>query len=368
VKFLSKRQVVDARNIATLVRDAFRIAQSERPGSVHLELPEDIAAQETDSVELVPASSSFRPVATGDAIREAARKIAKASFPLIVLGSCANRPGMARTLSAAMHRMGIPFFNTQMGNGAVNGNSDPYLATAALSSGDYVHLASDHADLIIAVGHGTVEKPPFIMSPDGPEMIQIDFNPAEIDQIYYPHLEVIGDIGQHDAHCSVYGGIATRFSYYQKIQALILERVGEGADDMRYPPSPQRIVANVRSVMPDDGILCLDNGMYKISFARNYRTHVSNIIFLDNALATMELACPMHFRHPSSHARSIQPCAPQSSSMPHNNDQRPLRIPNRLDALCRTKTVGIRHRWHPPHHARYAPGQSDRAKAACLKS
>jgi acetolactate synthase-1/2/3 large subunit len=289
----SARQVADARNIPTLVRDAFRVAQSERPGPVHLELPEDIAAQRAGCVEIVPVSSSFRPVASDDAIREAVRKIANAFYPLIVLGGGANRPGLAPALSAAMRRMGIPFFNTQMGKGAVNGNSDLYLGTAALSSDDYVHLASDHADLIIAIGHDTVEKPPFIMHPGGPEVIHIDFNPADIDQIYYPYVEVIGDIAdsitriaksleksQHD------------FSYYHKVQALVLKRLAEGAADPRYPPTPQRIVADVRSIMPDDGILCLDNGMYKIWFARNYRTHVSNTILLDNALATMGAGLP----------------------------------------------------------------------------
>jgi acetolactate synthase I/II/III large subunit len=289
----SARQVADARNIATLVRDAFRVAQSERPGPVHLELPEDIAAQSTDSVDIVPVSSSFRPVAADDAIREAVRKIAKASYPLIVLGGGANRPGLAPALSAAMHRMGIPFFNTQMGKGAVNGNSDLYLGTAALSSGDYVHLASDHADLIVTVGHDTVEKPPFIMHPHGPEVIHIDFNPADIDQIYYPHVEVIGDIA--DSMTRIASSLeASRhdFSYYHKVQALVLKRISEGADDTRYPPTPQRIVADVRNVMPDDGILCLDNGMYKIWFARNYRTHVSNTILLDNALATMGAGLP----------------------------------------------------------------------------
>jgi acetolactate synthase-1/2/3 large subunit len=284
----SARQVLDARNIATLVRDAFRVAQSERPGPVHLELPEDIAAQLTDVSDVVPVSPSFRPVAADEAVHEAARKIAAAMSPLIVLGGGANRPGLAPILSAAMHHMGIPFFNTQMGKGAVNGNSDLYLGTAALSSGDYVHLASDHADLIIAVGHDTVEKPPFIMHRTGPEVIHVDFNPADIDQIYFPHVEVIGDIADSMTRiAAALEGSTHDFSYYDKVQALVRRRIAEGADDARYPPTPQRIVADVRTVMPDDGILCLDNGIYKIWFARNYRTHVSNTILLDNALATM---------------------------------------------------------------------------------
>jgi acetolactate synthase I/II/III large subunit len=289
----SARQVLDARNIATLVRDAFRVARSERPGPVHLELPEDIAAQRTEASPIVPVSPSFQPLAADDAIREAARRIVNATCPLIVLGAGANRPGLAPALSSAMQRMGIPFFNTQMGKGAVNGNSDLYLGTAALSSGDYVHLASDHADLIITVGHDTVEKPPFIMHTSGPEVIHVDFNPADIDQIYFPHVEVIGDVADSMTRiAAALDGSTHDHLYYRKVQGLVRKRIGESADDARYPPVPQRIVADVRTVMPDDGILCLDNGMYKIWFARNYRTHVSNTILLDNALATMGAGLP----------------------------------------------------------------------------
>jgi acetolactate synthase-1/2/3 large subunit len=289
----SARQVLAAGNITTLVRDAFRVAQSERPGPVHLELPEDVASEVTDRSAIVPVSASFRPLAAEQAIREAAQKITEAAHPLIVLGAGANRPGPAPALSTAIHHMGIPFFNTQMGKGAVNGNSDLYIGTAALSSGDYVHLASEYADLIIAVGHDTVEKPPFLMSPSGPEVIHVDFNSADIDQIYYPHIEVIGDIADSMARIAAALGVARHnSSYYQKVQALVRDRISDGADDTRYPPTPQRIVADVRRVLPDSGILCLDNGMYKIWFARNYRTHVSNTILLDNALATMGAGLP----------------------------------------------------------------------------
>ena len=289
----SARQIIDARNIATLVRDAFRVAQAERPGPVHLELPEDIAAQHAESSALVPVSLIYRPVAAQKSIQEAARCIKKATCPLIVLGGGANRPGLAPALSAAMHRLGIPFFNTQMGKGAVNGNSDLYLGTAALSMGDYVHLASEHADLIVTVGHDTVEKPPFLMHATGPQVIHIDFNPADIDQIYFPHVEVIGDIGDSMTRLAdTLTGSTQDFTYYRKVQLLVLERIAQGADDPRFPLAPQRIVADVRAVMSENGILCLDNGMYKIWFARNYRTHISNTILLDNALATMGAGLP----------------------------------------------------------------------------
>ena len=289
----SARQVHDARNIPTLVRDAFRVASAERPGPVHLELPEDIASQRTECAEIVPVTPTFSLRAAESAIQEAARRIAASTCPLIVIGGGANRPGLAAGLSAAMQRMRIPFFNTQMGKGAVNGNSDLYLGTAALSDGDYVHLASERADLIIAVGHDTVEKPPFLIRASIPEVIHIDSNPADIDQIYFPHIEVIGDIADSMTRIAAVFDAATHdLSYYDKVRALVIERVSEGTDDPRFPLIPQRIVADVRRVMPDDGILCLDNGMYKIWFARNYRTHVSNTILLDNALATMGAGLP----------------------------------------------------------------------------
>jgi len=176
-----------------------------------------------------------------------------------------------------------------MGKGAIDGNSALFIGTAALSEKDYVHSAISRADLILAIGHDTVEKPPFIMRDGGPKVVHVDFNSADIDQIYFPHVEVIGDIADSVGRLAkhLHGKLSQDPSYFMKIRDCVLVHTGEGSDDPRFPLAPQRIVADVRRVMPDDGILCLDNGMYKIWFARNYRTHIANTILLDNALATM---------------------------------------------------------------------------------
>jgi len=190
----SAKQIIDAGNIHTLIRDAFRIAEGERPGPVHLELPEDIASQTTKRTSLVPVAPAMNPLAPSEAIEKAASLLRSARHPLVLIGGGTNRPGLASALSAAIRELRIPFFNTQMGKGAISGNSDLYLGTAALSEGDYVHLAFDCADVIISVGHDTVEKPPFIMRDGGPQVIHLDFNAADIDQVYFPHVEVIGDM------------------------------------------------------------------------------------------------------------------------------------------------------------------------------
>ena len=162
------RQIVSAASIPTIVRDAFRVATEERPGPVLLELPEDIAAEEAEA-EMVPSHPIEIPVAPPAAIARAADMIVKAKRPLIMLGAAASRPRSTSDLGGFVLRTRIPFFTTQMGKGTVAGGSNLYIGTTALSERDYVHEAIDKADLIIAIGHDTVEKPPFIMGQRGPK-------------------------------------------------------------------------------------------------------------------------------------------------------------------------------------------------------
>ncbi len=290
----SSRQIVAAASIPTLVREAFRIAVEEHPGPVHLELPEDVAA-ETADVAIVPAHPVDLPVAAPAALDRAVSMILAAKRPLVMFGAAANRPRLVDALSTFVRRTGLYFFNTQMGKGAATGVSDLYIGTAALSERDYVHDAIDQADLIVAIGHDTIEKPPFLMGEvaGGPKVIHIGYIAADVEQVFHPDAEVIGDIG---ATVTVLAdrleGRLARDARMGDLRGSILRHINERAEEDRFPVTPQRLVHDVRAVMPETGIVCLDNGMYKIWFARNYRTHVANTLLLDNALATMGAGLP----------------------------------------------------------------------------
>jgi acetolactate synthase I/II/III large subunit len=287
------RQIVSAATIPSIVRDAFRLAQQERPGPIHLELPEDIAHEMAPDVPLVRPHPIEIPVAQDAALDRAANLILRAERPLVMLGAAASRPKLAEALSHFVRRMRVPFFNTQMGKGAVAGGSNLYMGTAALSERDYVHEAVDGADLIISIGHDTVEKPPFIMGPKGPTVLHISYLPATVDEVFFPHAEVVGDVGLSLALLAErLEGKLKNAGALLPLRSGILARISERADESRYPLTPQRIVHDVRYVMPEEGIVCLDNGMYKIWFARNYRTQVANTLLLDNALATMGAGLP----------------------------------------------------------------------------
>src|SRR5215213_3851170 len=286
------RQIVSAASIPTLVREAFRIAEEERRGPVHLELPEDIAAEEADAPLLAPHPIDL-PVAPASALDRAATLILAAERPLVMLGAAASRPHLAEPLSAFVRRLGVPFFNTQMGKGAVNAGSNLYMGTAALSERDWVHEAIDQADLIISIGHDTVEKPPFLMGHDGPQVIHVGATPATVEQVYFPQAEIVGDVGAGLA--ALADRLEGKLPNAQALLGLregILAHLAERSTEDRFPLTPQRIVHDVRQVIPPDGIVALDNGMYKIWFARNYRTSVANTLLLDNALATMGAGLP----------------------------------------------------------------------------
>ena len=287
------RQIVSTATIPSIVREAFRVAQQERPGPVHLELPEDIAAEVAPPVAPVPLHQIDLPGAPPAAVDRAAELILKAERPLVMLGAAASRPRLATALSDFVRRLQIPFFNTQMGKGAVAGGSGLYMGTAALSERDYVHRSIDRADLIIAIGHDTVEKPPFIMGANGPTVLHIGYLPATVEEVFFPNAELIGDVGLSlRLLADRLEGRLPQAGALLGLRAEILARIADRAEESRYPLTPQRIVHDVRQVMPEDGIVCLDNGMYKIWFARNYRTRVANTLLLDNALATMGAGLP----------------------------------------------------------------------------
>jgi acetolactate synthase-1/2/3 large subunit len=302
-------QISSGHNVPARIREAIRNAEDERPGAVHLELPEDIAAEETDAGIIIKSRFDI-PHASDHSITAALAMIESARHPLLLIGAGANRKHTCRTLAAFIEKSGIPFFSTQMGKGVVDERNPLFLGNAALSANDYLHRAIEVADLIINVGHDVVEKPPFFMEQGGDEqgrssvagagragatdVIHINYITATVDPVYYPQQGVIGDITNSIERLT---GLITPqqswdFSRFMEVKAQLDRQLLEGVDDDRFPVYPQRLVAEVRKAMPDDGIIALDNGVYKIWFARNYMAHQPNTVLLDNALATMGAGLP----------------------------------------------------------------------------
>lgn len=286
-------QVVSADNIAVHVREAVRRACEEKPGATHLELPEDIAAEETNSLPMEP-SLVRRPVAEEKSVTQAVSLLQSAKRPLLVIAAGSNRKLTAKQLRAFVDKQGIPFITTQLGKGVIDERHPLFVGNAALSANDFLHRAVQDADVIINVGHDVVEKPPFFMTKGDTQVIHINFNSAVVDPVYFPQVEVVGDIANSlwQINQALTPSEQWDFTAFLKARDALHAHIAEDCDDARFPILPQRLVSDIRKVMPEDGMIALDNGVYKIWFARNYPAYHPNSVLLDNALATMGAGLP----------------------------------------------------------------------------
>jgi acetolactate synthase-1/2/3 large subunit len=287
------RQIVNGYNIGAMVREACRLCIEERPGAVHLELPEDIAAEET-SGRIFEVVGHRLPDANLRVIKQAARMMESAKRPLLLIGAGANRKRTSNALTKLVNETGIPFFNTQMGKGVVDERHAQYMGTAALSSHDFLHDAIDVADLIVNVGHDVIEKPPFFMQEGGAQVIHVNFFPAQVDEVYFPQLNVIGDIASSVESLAVEVKSTENWdlSRFNEVRRDVDLHLTKYFEDERFPMLPQRLVHILREELDQDDIVTLDNGIYKIWFARNYECYAPNTLLLDNALATMGAGLP----------------------------------------------------------------------------
>jgi len=295
-------QLASADNIPSRVREAYRLAEEEKPGAVHLELAEDVADERTNS-RPIARSIARRPSAEEKAVRQAVEALQHARSPVLVIGAGANRKMTGRMLREFVDKTGIPFLTTQLGKGVIDERHPLFLGCAALSAGDFCHRAVEDADVIVNIGHDVIEKPPFFMRNDQegargddspPTVIHVSTKTAEVDPVYFPQIEVIGDIA--NAIWQMKEAIKPQghwqFGKMLGYRHAEVEHTGKLAADARFPIFPPHLVQQVRDSLPDDGIICLDNGVYKIWFARGFTAYLPNTVLLDNALATMGAGLP----------------------------------------------------------------------------
>lgn len=277
------------------IHRALTVAHEERPGAVHLEIPEDIAGLEHESKFLkhLPTPSR-RPVADDKAITLAANLIKQAKRPIIIVSSGGNRKLVTKQLKNLVDQTGLFVVGTQLGKGVLSDDDPHSLFSFGLHKRDYVNTAIDDSDLIITVGYHTNEYPPFVWNKNQDKTIlHIDFSAADPDEYYLPTQQLIGDISfSLWALQDKLKDIKFDPTANQALRAKLVTNHSAKAASQSFPLIPQRVVNDVRTVMDKEDIVTLDNGIYKLWFARHYRTFSPNTLLLDNTLATMGAGLP----------------------------------------------------------------------------
>jgi acetolactate synthase-1/2/3 large subunit len=283
--------IADPGAIPTVLRNAFKLAQAERPGAVHVELPEDVAASETEARVQKPGLVR-RPLPDAKALGRAADLINRSKNPLIILSAGANRNLISRQLMQFIEQTGIYAVHTQMGKGVLSAASMYSLYSAGIHGRDYVNCGIDRADLIITIGYNIVEYPPYVWNRGlEKKIINIDFVEAEVDRYFNPDIEVIGDIASTLLQLGELVAVRNGNDTFKKMRSFLNKKLSLDTKK-HYPLTPQEVVYHVRSVLSHEDIVALDNGIYKLWFSRLYRTYKPNTFLLDNALATMGAGLP----------------------------------------------------------------------------
>ena len=278
--------ITDPGMIPTVLRNAFKHAEAERPGAVHIELPEDVAKEETRArVQKRTEIKLTQP--DPEAVEQAASMICKAKNPLVIVSSGANRKAISRELEFFAAKTGIYLVHTQMGKGAVPDDCECSLFATGIHAHDYVNCGIDEADLIITVGYDIVEYPPYLWNKNlDKKIINIDFVESVPDRYFNPSREVIGDIASSIREIASRIPGKRQFPIFKATREFIEEKINE-PERKSYPLLPHSVVKSVREVMGREDIITLDNGIYKLWFSRLYKAYSPNTVLLDNALATM---------------------------------------------------------------------------------
>lgn len=287
------KTIPNGSRIPYILNNAIKIAEEERHGAVHIELPEDVAWEEVDFREdmILPIPIIRRPQADDKMLELFIKEIEKAKTPIILIWAWANRKRITNYLTKFIKKYNIPFFTSQMWKWVVEWCWEQYLWTAALTSWDYIHDALDKADLILSVWYDTVEKPTKVLCWHHTKVIHINFYITDSDLVYSPYMWVIWDIWYtfwrlYEAKMD---SSNWDFDEIYKIRRwnLLKKRENLKLEDYNSTMMPRRFINDLRDSLAEDDILALDNWLYKVWIARNYRAYKPNTLLLDNAFATM---------------------------------------------------------------------------------
>jgi acetolactate synthase-1/2/3 large subunit len=284
-------QILEPEIVPEIVRKAFKVAQTEKPGGAFIEFPENIAEMEVvgSPIEVQTAYTSAAP---DFKIEQAVKLITEAKAPVILAGNGVIRQGAADDLVTFAEVLRIPVANTFMAKGVVPFSSEFSLGTIGLKARDLPWYAFEKADVVICVGYDMVEYHPDMWNPNNDKIvIHIDALPAEVDAHYIVAIGVLGDIS------SSLRGIAVKAKPqksmpFKAVRKALIEDRSMHADDRGFPVKPQKIVWDLREVLAPEDIAISDVGAHKMWMARMYRAERPNTCIISNGFASMGVAVP----------------------------------------------------------------------------
>ncbi len=281
------------RIIPEVVRKAFKVAQAQKPGPTHIELPEDVMEAQLDAEPLPVRSTLRRPEPSPAELRDAAALLCSARSPIVLAGNGVTRVGAAPALREFSEKTGIGVAETFMGKGVLDYEDERALGTVGLQAHDYALAGFEDADVVLAVGFDLVEHSPEHWNPKGDKrIICIDTTSVEVDSHFLTEIDLIGDMDTILRRLAEECGGDPSDGGSSRLRDLILGRFDQARDDEHFPMQPPRALAEIREVMGREDILISDVGLHKLWIGRMFPAHEPNTVLIANGLAGMGFALP----------------------------------------------------------------------------
>src|SRR4051812_20406569 len=282
-----------SRVIPEIVRKAFKVAEAQKPGPTHIELPEDVMAEDVDAAPLPARGPRRRPEPSGDELRAALDVIAGASYPIVLAGNGVARTGSAPALRKFAMTTGIGVAETFMGKGMLDYEDPRSLGTVGLQSRDYALAGFDDADVVITVGYDLVEHAPSNWNPrKDKRIVCIDTVAPDVDEHFITAADLIGDMAHILGVLARELGPVTSVSDGSRLNDIVLGRFEAAKDDDAFPMQPPRALWELRNALGRTDILVSDVGLHKLWIARMFPAHEPETVFIANGLAGMGIALP----------------------------------------------------------------------------
>jgi len=278
--------------IPEVVRKAFKVAETEKPGASFIDFPENIAKEEIGDLLPLKLRNEMPPVPPQEKIQEAAHLISQAKCPIVMAGNGVVRGRSSEALVDFAEKLNIPVATTFMAKGVISYSHSLSLGAVGLQAHDFVSFGFDKADVIICVGYDIVEYHPYLWHPDcDRKIVHIDSQPAEVDEHYIAEVSVIGNIGE------ALKGISAAAHRHQgregeELHNVIIKEIHALEDDLEHPVKPQKIMCDLREVLNPEDIVISDVGAHKMWVARMWETEQPNTCIISNGFASMGIAVP----------------------------------------------------------------------------
>jgi acetolactate synthase-1/2/3 large subunit len=286
-------RLYSAHTIPEVVRKAFKVAQGQKPGPTHIELPEDVMAEPVDGSPLPPPVGGFHQEPSGRELLEAAQIIRSADDPIILAGNGVARNRAAPALREFARATGIGVAETFMGKGALDYQDERALGTVGLQSRDYALAGFDDADVVITVGYDLVEHAPENWNPRGDKtIVSIDTAPSEVDAHFMTGVELVGDLYHVLSRLTDELRDVRHGPPRSRLDDIVLGRFEAARDDDAFPMQPPRALWEIRAALGRHDILISDVGLHKLWIARMFPAHEPDTVFIANGLAGMGIALP----------------------------------------------------------------------------